>query len=180
MYPRSTHEKKLWTHEIPTRKNLGPTKYPREKIWDPRDKMWDPRNTHEKKFGTYEIPTKARWHNGTRPTRPTMARKPRNLAHSQKTVQKLKLNISHSALFHTNTKVCLIYFCQDCRYFIYLPNSFCVKSNYLVTFLEETKNTVENAFLQQTLCKTVHYRIFAKYVTHNHVIKRLILPMVPF
>ena len=30
-----------------------------------------------------------------------------------KTVQKLKLNFSHSALFHTNTKVCLIYFGQD-------------------------------------------------------------------
>ena len=31
-----------------------------------------------------------------------------------KTVQKLKLNFSRSALFHTNTKVCLIYFGQDC------------------------------------------------------------------
>ena len=31
-------------YEIPTRKNLGPTKYPRENILDPR-------NTHEKNFG---------------------------------------------------------------------------------------------------------------------------------
>ena len=45
------HERKFWTHEIPTRKSLGPTKYPREKIWDPR-------NTHEKKFGTHKIPTR--------------------------------------------------------------------------------------------------------------------------
>ena len=32
----------------------------------------------------------------------------------QKTVQKLKLNFSRSTLFHTNPKVCLIYFGQDC------------------------------------------------------------------
>ena len=37
---RSTTE----NYEIPTRKNLGPTKYPRENILDPR-------NTHEKNFG---------------------------------------------------------------------------------------------------------------------------------
>ena len=37
LYPRNTHEKKLWTHEIPTRK------------------IWDEGNTHEKKFGTHEI-----------------------------------------------------------------------------------------------------------------------------
>ena len=66
-----THEKKFGTYEIPTRKNLGPMKYPREKILDPR-------NPYEKIFG----PTKARWHDGTRPTRLTMARDPRNLAHS--------------------------------------------------------------------------------------------------
>ena len=46
-----THEKKFGIHEILTRKNLGHTKYPREKIWDPR-------NTHEKKIGTHEIPTR--------------------------------------------------------------------------------------------------------------------------
>ena len=38
---------KFWTHEIPTRKNVGPTKYPREK-------MLDPLNTHEKTFRTHE------------------------------------------------------------------------------------------------------------------------------
>ena len=59
--PRNTQEKKLWTHEIPTRKNFGSTKYPWEKFW------------------THETPTKARRHCGTRPT---MARDPRNLAHS--------------------------------------------------------------------------------------------------
>ena len=55
----------------------------------PREKLLDPRNTHEKKIETHEIPTKkilgptkGRWHGGTRPTRPTMARDPRNLAHS--------------------------------------------------------------------------------------------------
>ena len=49
------------------------------------EKILDSRNTHEKKFGTHEIPTKARWHDGTRPTRPTMVRDLRNLAHSQTT-----------------------------------------------------------------------------------------------
>ena len=57
---------KFWNHEIPTRKNFRPTKYPREKILDPR-------NTHEKNFRTHEG-TMARWHethethDGTRPT----------------------------------------------------------------------------------------------------------------
>ena len=53
---RNTHEKKSWTHEIPTRINFGPTKYPRENIQNPR-------NTHE----------------GTS----TMERDLRNLAHSK-------------------------------------------------------------------------------------------------
>ena len=53
-----THEKKLRTHKIPTRKNvtykiptrknLGPTKYLRENILNSQ-------NTHEKKFWTHEI-----------------------------------------------------------------------------------------------------------------------------
>ena len=46
-----TYERKFWTLEIPTRRNLGPTKYPREKVLDPR-------NTHEKKLWTHEIPTR--------------------------------------------------------------------------------------------------------------------------
>ena len=33
----------------------------------------------------------------------------------RKTVQKLQLNFSRDALFHTNTKVCLMFFGQDCR-----------------------------------------------------------------
>ena len=31
--PQNTHEKKIRTHEIPTRKIFGPTKDPREKFW---------------------------------------------------------------------------------------------------------------------------------------------------
>ena len=42
-----THERKFWTQEIPTRKNLKLTKYPRENILDPR-------NSHEG--------TMAQWH----------------------------------------------------------------------------------------------------------------------
>ena len=67
--PRNTHERKFQSHKIPTTKNFGSTKYPREKILDPR-------NTHEKKFWTHEIPTKARCHDGTKPTRPTIAHDP--------------------------------------------------------------------------------------------------------
>ena len=54
--------KKKMGHEIPTRKKFGPT------------------NTHEKNFR----PTNARWHNGIKPTRPTIARDLRNLAHSDR------------------------------------------------------------------------------------------------
>ena len=43
MGARNNHEKKILTHEIPTRKNFGPTTYSREKNSDPN-------NTHEKKF----------------------------------------------------------------------------------------------------------------------------------
>ena len=42
------------------------------------------RNTHEKKFWTHKIPMKVQWHDGTKPTRPTTARDPRNLAHSSR------------------------------------------------------------------------------------------------
>ena len=79
--------------------------YPREKILGPkkiltrkcfrlmkctREKILDPQNTYEKKFGTHEIPTRKYSeptkypgrHDGTRPTRPTTVRDPRNLAHS--------------------------------------------------------------------------------------------------
>ena len=72
-YLRNIHEKKFWTHENTHKKKLGPTKYPQKKVSDPR-------NTHEKNYG----PTKARWHDGTKPTRPTMAREPQNLARSIK------------------------------------------------------------------------------------------------
>ena len=50
------------THEIPTRKSFGTTKYLEEKNVMPtkqsRAKISDPRNTHEKKIWTHEIPTK--------------------------------------------------------------------------------------------------------------------------
>ena len=38
--PQNTHEKKSWSHKIPTKKNLGHAKYPGENILDPQ-------NTHE-------------------------------------------------------------------------------------------------------------------------------------
>ena len=107
--PRKTYKKIFWTHETPTRKYFGPMKYPRKKILDSRfthekkllthelttkkyfgptkyshtQKILNPRFTHEKKHRTQEIPTrkKARLHDSTRPTRQTMARDPRNLAH---------------------------------------------------------------------------------------------------
>ena len=41
----NNHEKKCWTHEIPTRKNLGPKKYPREKMSDQRRHQWH--ETHQ-------------------------------------------------------------------------------------------------------------------------------------
>ena len=41
-----------------------------------------------KNFWTHEIPTNTRWHNGTRPTRPTRERGPQNLAHSYKSIAK--------------------------------------------------------------------------------------------
>ena len=80
---------KSGTHEILTRKNSRPTKCPREKVWDTGNTHEKKIGTHEKKFETHEIPTekilgptKSRWHGDTRPTRSTMARDPRNFAHS--------------------------------------------------------------------------------------------------
>ena len=72
--PWNTQEKKFRIHEHP-RKNFGTIEYQREKSPDSR-------NTHEKTFWTHEIPKKAQWHDGTKPTRPTTARDPQNLAHS--------------------------------------------------------------------------------------------------
>ena len=64
--PQKIHEKKIWIHETSRVKILGP----RNSL---RDKTLNPRNTHTRKnFG----PTKAPWHDGMRPTRPTMARDP--------------------------------------------------------------------------------------------------------
>ena len=64
------------------RKQIGPTKYPRESILDARNTHEKKFSTHEKKFRTHEISTKAQSHDGTRPTGPTMPRNPLNLAHS--------------------------------------------------------------------------------------------------
>ena len=61
----TTHKKKSWIHEIPTRKYFGLTKCPREKTLDQR-------NTYE---GTMA--------DGTRLRRPKVTRGPRNLAHSK-------------------------------------------------------------------------------------------------
>ena len=74
--PQNTNEKrflpykiptrKTWTHEIATRKNLGPTKYPREKTQKyPQEKISDPPR-----------------HDDTRPMRPAIAQNPHKLAHS--------------------------------------------------------------------------------------------------
>ena len=80
--PWNTHYKKLWTHKILLRKNVGPTKYPKEKLLEvgnirnkkcwiteisthkknfgprkyPLEKIVDPQNTLEKKCWTYKIP----------------------------------------------------------------------------------------------------------------------------
>ena len=86
-----SHDQKYWTHEIPRRKNFGPNSYPQKEVLDPRNtqeknfeptsyprgKLLDPQNTNEKKLDG----TMARWHNGTRPKGPAMARDPQNLAH---------------------------------------------------------------------------------------------------
>ena len=52
----------MLTPEIPTRKNFGPTKYPREKFWTyeiPTRKIFGlTKYTREKIFGS----TKAQWH----------------------------------------------------------------------------------------------------------------------
>ena len=89
------------------RENVEPAKYPWEKIGDswsthekkfetleiPTEKTRVPQTTHDKKLRTHEIPskkklvihelpTKARWHDGTRPTRHTMAHDPLKVAHS--------------------------------------------------------------------------------------------------
>ena len=67
--PRNAQDKKLWTHEILTRKNLRPTKY-------------------LEKLATYETPTRkncetttAQWHGDMRPTRQMMAQNLWNLPH---------------------------------------------------------------------------------------------------
>ena len=47
--PQNTHEKKFWAHEIVTRKNFGPTKYPQSHggamTLDPQEPRWH--MTHE-------------------------------------------------------------------------------------------------------------------------------------
>ena len=61
MDPRNAQDKKLWTHkipeknethEIPTRKNAGPMKHPREKIADHNRAMARWHETHETNGGT--------------------------------------------------------------------------------------------------------------------------------
>ena len=46
--PTKYQREKFWTHEIPTKKNLGPRLYTREEILDPR-------NNHKKKVGTHQV-----------------------------------------------------------------------------------------------------------------------------
>ena len=68
--PQNALEQKFWTHEMPTRKNFGPTKYLREKISDPR-------NTHHKKFSHIGMMARD-------PREPRQCLDPRNLALSLK------------------------------------------------------------------------------------------------
>ena len=101
---QNTDEEIFCSHEIPTRKNFGPTNYLRKNLLEPQNshmkkfwtheipiktKFWtheihtriflESQNTHEKKCWTMEIPTGKnigpQRHNGT------MARDQRNLAH---------------------------------------------------------------------------------------------------
>ena len=57
--PRNAHKKKIWTHEIHTRKYFGPTKYPRGNILDPRKiiefyiKLSENLNTYLKRYKSY-------------------------------------------------------------------------------------------------------------------------------
>ena len=62
MDQQNNHKKNVCTHKIPTINSFGLMKYPREK-------MLDPQNTHERRFQTPETPMKARWHDGTQPTK---------------------------------------------------------------------------------------------------------------
>ena len=70
---RNNSKKLFCTHEIPTGKEFGLTKYQKEKTLDPQ-------NTHKKNFCTHKS-TMARWnninevHNGTRPTEFTIVHK---------------------------------------------------------------------------------------------------------
>ena len=48
----NSHEKKIGTHEIPTRKNFGPTKYPQEKLRTNEDTMARWHETYETHDGT--------------------------------------------------------------------------------------------------------------------------------
>ena len=71
-----------FTYKIPTKKNSDPLNTLEKKagpIMYPREDNLDPRKTYEKNVG----PTKARWHNGTRLTKPAKAGDPQNLTHSQ-------------------------------------------------------------------------------------------------
>ena len=143
-------------HKIPTRKNLGPTKYPQEKIWDPR-------NTHKKIFWTVEIPTrknfgsmkypreknsypwKAQWQGGTRPTRPTIAREPQNLAHP--IIHYLILSAQFSLNFLDNSLLYLLH-----RYFPSLL--YLLHRDFLIALLLQwLQNVIRNYFRYRALWK---------------------------
>ena len=77
--PQNTQEKNIWIHEKPTKKIFGSPKHPREEISDPRS------------------------HDGTRPTRQTMTRDPRSIAHSSELRQDKELTES-SLAWHIKQK----------------------------------------------------------------------------
>ena len=93
--PWNTHYKKLWTHKILLRKNVGPTKYPKEKLLEvgnihnkncwiteisthkkniglrkyPLEKIVNPQNTHKKKMLDQRTTHKKKWWTHEIPTR---------------------------------------------------------------------------------------------------------------
>ena len=58
--PRNTHVKTFWTHEISTKKNFGPTKYPGKKNVNPRNtyegpSWWNPSSRGEEAYLTKRV-----------------------------------------------------------------------------------------------------------------------------
>ena len=128
---KSITRKNNWTQEIPTRKssdqvylrrNFGPTNTHKENFVPtkyPQEKISDPRKTHEKKVWTYEIFTRKNFrptkypqrYDGTmalNPQRTTIAPDPRNLAHSMLFMWMLKSKIIDRYFISSNIESRLV------------------------------------------------------------------------